>query len=65
MCAYVERALGQNTEYDTLYQGISEHARTVAQPLMRADGVRMMDPGKGILISGRERPALVDDASVL
>lgn len=60
MCAYVERALGQNTAYDTLYQGISEHARTVAQPLMRADEVRMMAPGKGVLISGRERPALVD-----
>ena len=59
MCAYVERALGQNTEYDTLYQGISEHARTVARPLMRADEVRMMHPGKGVLISGRERPALV------
>lgn len=60
MCSYVERALGQNTEYDTLYQGISEHARTVAQPLMRADEVRMMGSGKGVLISGRERPALVD-----
>jgi type IV secretory pathway TraG/TraD family ATPase VirD4 len=60
MCAYVERALGQNTEYDTLFEGISEYARTVARPLMRADEVRMMEPGKGVLISGRERPALVD-----
>jgi type IV secretory pathway TraG/TraD family ATPase VirD4 len=60
MCSYVERALGQNTEYDTLYEGISEYARTVARPLMRADEVRMMEPGKGVLISGRERPALVD-----
>lgn len=59
MCSYVERALGENTEYDTLYQGISEHARTVARPLMRADEVRMLAPGRGILISGRERPALV------
>jgi type IV secretion system protein VirD4 len=59
MCDYVARTLGQNTEYDTLYEGISEHARTVAKPLMRADEVRMLAPGHGILISGRERPVLV------
>jgi hypothetical protein len=42
------------------YEGISEYARTVARSLMRADEVRMMQPGKGVLISGRERPALVE-----
>jgi type IV secretory pathway TraG/TraD family ATPase VirD4 len=56
MCDYVEKALGQNTEYDTLYQGISEHARTVAQPLMRGDEVRMMDTDRGVLLSGHQRP---------
>lgn len=59
MCEYVARALGQNTAYDTLYEGVSEYARTVAKPLMRADEVRMMAAGKGVLVSGRERPALV------
>jgi type IV secretory pathway TraG/TraD family ATPase VirD4 len=57
MCDYVEKALGQNTEYDTLYQGISEHARIVARPLMRGDEVRMMDTDKDMLLSGHQRPA--------
>ena len=59
-CRYVEQALGQNTEYDTLYQGISEYARTVAQPLMRSDQVRMMQDQQGVLISGNHAPVLFD-----
>ncbi len=58
-CGYLERALGQSTEYDTFYEGMSEYARTVAKPLLRDNEIRMLDPGKGILISGREHPALL------
>lgn len=58
-CRYVEEVLGSNTVYDTYYQGISEHARTVAQPLLRSDEVRMLSPDQGILVSGHQRPALL------
>ncbi len=54
---YVEQMLGQNTEYDTTFGGISEHARTIGVPLMSADQIRMLREDEGILISGRERPA--------
>ena len=53
---YVERVLGQNTEYDTTFGGIDERARTLAVPLMTADQVRMLGLGEAILVSGRERP---------
>lgn len=53
---YIERVLGRNTEYDTTFGGIDEHARTLGVPLLSADQVRMMKPSEGILISGRERP---------
>ncbi len=59
-CSYVERALGQNTEYDTLFKGISEYARTVAVPLKRTDEIRMLDAEKGIFITGRQPPALLN-----
>ncbi len=54
---YVEQILGQNTEYDTTFGGISEHARTIGVPLMSADQIRMLRANEGILISGRQRPA--------
>jgi len=55
-CAYLERVLGQNTEYDTVFGGVDDKARTVGRPLMSADEIRMMDEKEGILISGRQRP---------
>ncbi len=55
-CRYVEDALGQNTEYDTYFEGVSEYARTIGRPLLRADEVRMLSKNQGILISGNERP---------
>jgi type IV secretory pathway TraG/TraD family ATPase VirD4 len=59
-CQYLERVLGQNTVYDTATGGISEKAKTVAQPLMGLDQVRMMPEKTGILISGSERPAKLE-----
>ena len=41
-CEYLERALGQNTVYDTYYAGVSEHARVMGKPLLRADEIRML-----------------------
>lgn len=54
---YVERALGKRTEYDTVFGGISDRARTVAVPLMTADQVRRMRWGEAVLLAGKERPA--------
>lgn len=59
-CQYLERVLGRNTVYDTAFGGVSDRARTVAQPLMTLDEVRMMDDQTGILISGSQRPAKLD-----
>ncbi len=59
-CQYIERVLGKNTIYDTVFGGVSEKAKTVAQPLMSLDEVRMMDGETGILISGSERPAKLE-----
>ncbi|MDY7091802.1 MAG: type IV secretory system conjugative DNA transfer family protein [Acidobacteriota bacterium] len=53
---YVERALGKRTEYDTVFGGISDRARTVAVPLMTADQVRRMRWGEAVLLAGKERP---------
>ena len=36
-CRGLEEALGQNTVYDTYYEGVSEHARVLGVPLKRAD----------------------------
>jgi type IV secretory pathway TraG/TraD family ATPase VirD4 len=57
-CEYLERALGQNTVYDTYFAGISEHARVMGKPLLRADEIRMLADGQAILLSGNERPLL-------
>jgi len=59
-CQYLERVLGKNTVYDTAFGGVSERAKTVSQPLMSLDEVRMMDGQTGILISGSERPAKLE-----
>lgn len=53
---YLERCLGKNTEYDTPFGGMDEHARTVGVPLRSADQIRMMRADEAILLSGRERP---------
>ena len=37
ICEDVEKLLGKNTVYDTVTGGMSEKARTVAQPLMSSD----------------------------
>ena len=55
-CTYLERVLGQNTEYDTVFGGVDDKARTVGRPLLSADEIRMMDEKEGILVSGRQRP---------
>ena len=52
---YVERALGKKTEYDTVFGGISDRARTVGVPLMTADQVRRMGMEEAVLLAGRER----------
>ena len=54
---YVERMLGQNTEYDTTFGGIDDRARTLGVPLLSADQIRMLPSDEGILISGSQRPA--------
>lgn len=54
---YLEKLLGQNTEYDTTFGGIDEAARTLGVPLMKADEIRMMEAHDGVLVSGRHRPA--------
>jgi type IV secretion system protein VirD4 len=56
---YVEGMLGHSTEYDTLFGGIDDHARTVSVPLMRSDSVRMMRGSEGVLISGRRQPVKI------
>jgi len=56
---YIEGLLGSSTEYDTLFGGIDERARTVGVPLMRSDHVRMMKGQEAVLISGSRRPARV------
>ena len=56
-CRYVEQILGQNTEYDTVFGGVDDRARTVGRPLMSLDEVRMMNANEGVLISGRQRSA--------
>ena len=56
---YVEQALGQNTEYDTLFGGVDDRARTLAVPLLRADQMRMLPAQEAVLISGRQRPVKV------
>lgn len=58
-CRSLEQALGQNTVYDTYYEGVSEHARVLGVPLKRADEIRMLPPDQAILLSGREPPALL------
>ena len=60
MCEYVQRILGTTTLYDTEFGGYSEYGRTVGVPLLRSDEIRMLPRNKSILISGRERPALVE-----
>ena len=57
---YVEELLGQNTEYDTTFGGIDAGARTVGVPLMKADEIRMLPAGQAVLVSGRQRPALLE-----
>jgi len=59
-CQYLERVLGKNTVYDTAFGGVSDKAKTVAQPLMSLDEVRMMDQKTGILISGSEKPVRLE-----
>jgi len=53
---YIEKSLGKNTEYDTVFGGIDHRSRTIGVPLMSSDQVRMLRASEGILISGRERP---------
>ena len=53
---YLERALGQSTEYDTTFGGVDERARTLGVPLLRSDEIRMLQDDEGVLLSGRERP---------
>ena len=55
-CERLERALGQNTVYDTYYAGVSERARVLGRPLMRADEIRMMADDQAILLSANKRP---------
>jgi type IV secretion system protein VirD4 len=57
---YVEESLGSETAWETLYGGSSERARSLGKPLLRRDEVRMLTGNGAILISGRERPALLD-----
>lgn len=58
-CEYLERLLGKNTVYDTESGEASEdnHTHAIAQPLMTADQIRRMHENRGVLVSGRERPA--------
>ena len=58
-CEQLERMLGRRTVYDTVFGGIDDHARTIAQPLMYADEIRMLPEDEAILITGRERPARI------
>lgn len=55
-CEQLERGLGQNTVYDTYYAGVSERARVMGRPLMRADEIRMLGDAEAILISKNQRP---------
>jgi type IV secretory pathway TraG/TraD family ATPase VirD4 len=56
---YIEGMLGSNTEYDTLFGGVDERARTIGVPLMRSDQVRMLRGREAVLISGSKRPVRV------
>lgn len=53
----VERRLGAETVSDTNFEGSDENARKLGKPLLRAEEIRRMPANRGILISGRERPA--------
>ncbi len=52
----VERLLGHNTVYDTVTGGVSERAKTVQQPLMYADEIRMIRDHEALFISKNRRP---------
>lgn len=51
-CTYLERVLGNSTEFEK-----DEEGRLVAKPLLTKDQIRRLKSKKGILISGRYRPA--------
>jgi type IV secretory pathway TraG/TraD family ATPase VirD4 len=59
-CQYIERVLGTQTEYDTVFGGFTEKAQTIAKPLLSADKIRMLNRSQGILISGRELPIKIN-----
>ena len=52
----VERQLGSETVSEL---GYGERSRRLGKPLLRADEIRRMPCHRGILISGRQRPAYV------
>lgn len=56
-CEKLERMLGKRTVYDTVFGGHSDYARTLSQPLIPADEIRMFPEDEAILVTGRERPA--------
>ena len=63
--AYVEKALGTTTEYDTTFGGIDDAARTLSVPLLYADQVRRLPPEDAILISGSRTADPAADPALL
>ena len=53
-CTYLEKVLGTSTEYEK-----DENGRLIGKPLLTVDQIRRLHKKKGILISGRFRPARV------
>lgn len=53
-CSYLERVLGNSTEYEK-----DEDSRVVGRPLLTVDQIRRLHKKKGILISGRYRPVKI------
>lgn len=51
-CTYLEKVLGNSTEYEK-----DENGRLIGRPLLTVDQIRRLHKKKGILISGRYRPA--------
>lgn len=53
-CSYLEKVLGNSTEYEK-----DEDGRIIGRPLLTVDQIRRLHKKKGILISGRYRPVKI------
>ena len=58
-CDQLERKLGDTTEYENSFGGIDDHTRTIKKPLMTSDQIRMLNEDQCIVITGNQRPALI------